>query len=119
MAGGRPTVITDIVLAKLEEAFLMGCSDMEACLYADIDPSTLYRYQEKNPKYCERKEVLKQNPNFIARKSVIDGMREDSNLALKYLERKKKDEFSLKQELEHSTDPESKGIKVIFENGRS
>jgi hypothetical protein len=27
--------MTDAVLRKLEEAFLMGCTDIEACLYAD------------------------------------------------------------------------------------
>ena len=51
----RPTVMTDDIVAKLESAFLMGCTDNEACLYADIDRSTLYRYQEKNPEFSDRK----------------------------------------------------------------
>ncbi len=95
---GRPTKMTEATVAKLEEAFSLGCTDLEACLFADIDKATLYRYQEKNPSFCDRKELLKENPILIARKSVIQGMEEDSNLALKYLERKKKDEFSIKQE---------------------
>lgn len=32
----RPTVINDAVVQKLEEAFALGCSDEEACIYADI-----------------------------------------------------------------------------------
>ncbi len=43
--------MTPDTLAKLETAFSMGLPDEQACLYAKIDPSTLYRYQEKNPKF--------------------------------------------------------------------
>ena len=100
MAGGRPTVVNDEVLLKLEEAFALGCTDLEACFYADIGTSTLYKYQEKNPEFAERKAALKEKPVLQARQSVISNMKEDGNLALKYLERKKKDEFSLKSEVD-------------------
>ena len=99
MAGGRPTIITPEILHKLEEAFALGCSDLEACFFADIGKSTLYNYQNKNPEFVERKEELKQSPVFEARKSVINGLKDDPKLALAYLERKKKDEFSLRQEV--------------------
>ncbi len=56
------------VIAKLEQAFLMGCTDEKACLYAGIVPSTLYRYQEDNPEFSERKTVLKTNPVMVDRK---------------------------------------------------
>lgn len=104
MAGGRPTSMTDEVVQKLEEAFLMGCTDIEACFYANIAKQTLYTYQELNPEFKDRKEELKANPIFLARKSVITGVQNDSDLALKFLERKCKDEFSLKSETktEHS-----------------
>lgn len=94
MAGGRPTVMTEEVLRKLEEAFLLGCSDREACLMADIAPVTLYEYQKLNPEYVERKESLKENPILIARTTVVNGLRSDADLSMKFLERKKKDEFS-------------------------
>lgn len=109
MAGGRPTKMTPDTVKKLEEAFLMGCSDLEACLFADISKQTLYTYQEKNPEFVDRKQMLKENPVMIARQSVIRDMKGDGTLALKYLERKKKSEFSVKQELEHST-PEDKPL---------
>ncbi len=105
--GGRPTKMTPNVLGKLEEAFAFGCTDVEACLFADINPDTLYSYCKKNPKFSERKEFLKETPILLARQSVIRDMQLDGNLALKYLERKKKDEFSLKQEHEHSVDPDN------------
>ena len=101
-AGGRPTKINDLTLKKLEEAFLLGATDLEACLYADISYQTLYTYQHKNPEFTDRKNMLKETPVLKARTEVIKGLTGNPELALKFLERKKKDEFSLRTEVEHS-----------------
>ena len=98
----RPTVMTPEVIQKLEEAFAWGCTDIEACLWADIATPTLYLYQEKHPEFIERKAALKETPIMKARKSVISALSNDPKLALAYLERRKKDEFSLKTETEIS-----------------
>lgn len=103
MTIGRPTVMTPEVVKKLEEAFALGCTDLEACLYADISKQTLYDYQKLNPSFVDRKEQLKENPILQARTSVINGLRDNPELALKFLERKKRDEFSLKTEQEVTT----------------
>ncbi|WP_235480712.1 hypothetical protein [Streptococcus suis] len=58
--GGRPTKMTQGTVKKLEEAFLRGLSDEEACLYANISKPTLYDYCKKNPQFSDRKELLKQ-----------------------------------------------------------
>ena len=97
---GRPTIITEQVIAKLEEAFAIGCTDLEATLFANIAPATLYKYQEANPKFSERKFQLKQTPILKARISVIKSLEASPELALKFLERRKKDEFSLRRENE-------------------
>ena len=55
---GRKTVVTQEVLRKLEEAFAMDCTDLEACLFADISKTTLYKYQVEHPLFAERKAVL-------------------------------------------------------------
>lgn len=98
----RPTKMTDQVIAKLEEAFCLGCTDLEATLYANIAPATLYLFQEKNKGFLERKTQLKETPILKARASVIKAFERSPDLALKYLERKKKDEFSLKHDFEHT-----------------
>jgi hypothetical protein len=85
--------MTPETIAKLEEAFLLGCGDVEACLFANITKTTLYNYQLNNPEFVDRKEQLKENPIFLARRSVITAMTSDGDLALKFLERRKKDEF--------------------------
>lgn len=95
---GRPSVINQSVLLKLEEAFAMGCTDKEACFFAGISPSTLYLYCNEEPEFSERKETLKQNPILKARKTVYDDL-SDSKTAQWYLERKCKDEFSQRQEV--------------------
>ena len=116
-AGGRPTVMTEFTIKKLEDAFLLGCTDREASLFAGITPQTLYNYCIQNPEYLERKELLKENPFLIARKSLYEGMAEDGNLALKYMERKKKEEFGTKttveQEVQMKVVSEEKKSKVI------
>lgn len=89
MPAGRPTVMTDEVLRKLEEAFLLGCTDLEACLVADISKTALYEYQEKHPEFAERKEALKSNPVYKARKVIINALDEGDVLtANKVIERK-------------------------------
>jgi hypothetical protein len=94
--GGRPLFDgkdEKVVIGKLEEAFAYGCTDAEACFYADISKTALYDYQNNNSKFLERKGYLKENPIFLARSSVVKALQSDPNLALKFLERKKKKEF--------------------------
>lgn len=95
---GRPTIMTQDKIDKLVEAFKYGASDVEACAYADIATTTLYKYQEKNPDFADYKAKLKELPIFTARKSVVDRLPKDPELALKFLERRKRDEFSLRTE---------------------
>jgi hypothetical protein len=89
MAGGRPTVMTPETIAKLEEAYLFDCTDVEACFYADIDKATLYRYQVKHPEFCDKKEALKSSTLMKAKKIQWDDLdRNDSGIAQKVIERK-------------------------------
>ena len=80
---GSPTVMTPEKIAKLEQAFAYGCTDAEACLFADISKQSLYDYQKKVPEFVDRKEQLKNKPFLIARKSIIEGMHQDPDLALR------------------------------------
>lgn len=98
---GRPTVMTNEVIQKLELAFLKGMTDREACVYADIATSTLYNYCNENPSFSERKETLKQQPTAKARINVTEAIeRGDIGLSCWWLERKARDEFSTKQNID-------------------
>lgn len=59
---GRPEKINIEILGKLEHAFKIGANDREACLYAKINPDTLYEYQKRHPEFTEQKEDWKRNP---------------------------------------------------------
>ena len=97
---GRPTVMTQDVVNKLEQAWSMGCSDVEACLHADISKQTLYDYQAKHPEFVDRKERLKEMLVLKARTVIADALnRKDENTAKWYLERKARKEFSTRQEV--------------------
>ena len=97
---GRPTVMTEKVLQKLEYAFMRGLTDVEACLYANIATSTLYNYCNDNPEFLERKEELKQHPTAKARLNITEAIENgNEDLSKWWLERKAKDEFSTKQEV--------------------
>lgn len=107
---GRPTVMTKETLEKLEYAFSLGCTDKSACLYADISPDTLYEYQKKNPEFTERKAALKEQQVLKAR-SVVDNALNTGDVATArwLLERKCKDEFSTRTEI----DPVKPIIKYV------
>jgi hypothetical protein len=86
--GGRPSLMTEATVRKLEEAFLLGCTDREAAFAAGIAPSTLYKYCEDHPEFLERKETLKKRPVFMARKVVVNALENnDIGTAHRVLER--------------------------------
>lgn len=91
---GRPTVMTKAVLQKLRGAYLVDCIDEEAAFWAGIAPATLYNYQNKNPQFLESKQSWKLNTTIRARITLAKAIESDANFALKYLERKKPEEFS-------------------------
>ena len=98
---GRPEAITAQVLTKLETAFKAGATDTEACLLADIDPRTLYRYCEQHPKFSQKKERLKEDTKARAKQVVrMAILNNDPRVATWYLERKAKNEFGASTKLE-------------------
>jgi len=93
--------MTPETIAKLEAGFTNSLTDEECCLYADINPSTLYRYIEKHPHFWERKERLKKKPNIQAKVNWIKKINaSDYQASKEWLERKSRNEFSLKQEVD-------------------
>ena len=96
---GRKTVFTEAVLQKLEQGFKIGLSDEECCAYADIATSSLYNYQNAHPEYLEQKTKWKKNPIAKAKNTIYKNL-DDPKVAQWLLERKCKEEFSVKVEQE-------------------
>jgi hypothetical protein len=112
---GRKTVMTEETVKKLVDAFSMGFTDEEACIYSEITKQTLYNYCEKNPKFLTKKELLKHKPKIKAKLNILNSINsEDLETSKWYLERKSKDEFSTKTETNSKMDLEIKS----FENAK-
>ncbi len=114
---GRPTVMTPEVIAKLEYGFMKGLTDLECCLYAGISKDALYDYCNKYPEFSDRKEELKKQPSVQAKINVTEAIEMgDIDLSKWYLERKNKDEFSLKQEIKADvTDTITINVELVDE----
>lgn len=89
---GRPTVMTDSVVAKLEHAFAIDSTVEEACSYANIGRDAFYDYLKRNPEFNDRITDLRQVPVLKARHTVVASLGDPSS-AKWYLEKKKKLEF--------------------------
>lgn len=98
---GRPRAIGEEELRKLEEAFKLGCTNREACFYANVKESTFYDYLKEYPEYSEKIDIWKSYEKIKARMVVHKALdKGDKEMAKWYLERKAKDEFSTKQEFD-------------------
>ena len=96
--------MTKEVIAKLETAFMNALTDTEACLVAEIDPKTFYMYLRKNPTFARKRTILKKSPNIKAKTNMVKRINsgQDKDADKRRLERKGKDEFSLKTEVEQT-----------------
>lgn len=98
MPAGQPTKMTEKTLQLLREAFTWGCTDTEACCYAQISTSTLYNYCSANPEFLELKNTLKDMPTMKARRVISDALDDDDlNTAHRVVDRK--EGTKVKQEL--------------------
>ena len=104
MPVGRPPKINNEILQKLRTAFMMGCTDVEACLYSEINPRTLYDHQNRHPKFTQLKQYWKEYPVLKARKRLNTAISDDSDShTFKwYLERARRREFGNVQTIEHT-----------------
>lgn len=95
-------------VGKLIDAFKLDCSINEACVYAGITSDQWLYFVEKHPDFYRVKELISELPTLRARQEVVIGLANDKEFALKYLERKRKNEFSLRTESLHGEDPKNK-----------
>jgi len=120
--GGRPSKMTKEVVKKLEEAFAIDATITEACFYANISRETFYNWMKANKKLFDRLEELRANPVLTARTTVCNAIKTDSDLAMRYLERKRKGEFSPRIETDNRNretfDESAKEIKNLLEEIR-
>jgi hypothetical protein len=83
---------------NLIAAYKIDCSNEEACVYAGISEDQRRYFGEQHPEFSLVKNRCRELPCMQARMTVVGAIKTDSRTAIKYLERKKKAEFSTRQE---------------------
>lgn len=98
---GRPTKMTEEIVRKLEYAFQKDFNIVEACDYAGISRETYYDWIKKKKGFSDKMECAKSNLRRKAKVNLADKIEAGDIDATKwYLERKAKDEYSVKQNVE-------------------
>ena len=111
-ATGRPSVMTEEVIGKLESILKIDWTIGEACSYAWIDQSTYYDWVKKDIRFSKKMTAAQDYPFILARKTLMKGMQNgDQRSAIEYLKRRDR-RYKDKQELEHSGDVDIKNINV-------
>lgn len=95
---GRPPITDDAknfeaIVRKLKDAFALGCTIAEACLYAEIGRTTFYATFKDMPDLLNEFEALQESPMILARKNWIGAFGKEPKLARDYALRKKAGEF--------------------------
>lgn len=94
----NPVKLDDITVKKIEDALAMDCSIDEVCLMANISKQTFYNWQNSFPELKERFDLLRATPFLKARDTIIKSL-DNPQHAFEYMKRKKKNEFSERQEM--------------------
>ena len=113
---GRPTKMTDEVVRKLEYAFSKDFNITEACHYAGIGRNTYYDWLENNEEFSNRIEQAQSDLKRKAKMNIADKIEEgDTEVTKWFLERRAKDEYSVKQAVEVSglADEQSKLSELL------
>lgn len=97
--GGRPPIIDEFIVMKLEQAFSVDATVEEACTYAGISRNTLHQFIKKVPEFQDRIDMLKELPMMVARETITRSMGHDADLALKYAKNKRNNEFNERKEV--------------------
>lgn len=109
---GRPTLMTESVVAKLKEGFAQGFNISNACIWADISRDAYYDYCRKFRNFATQCEALQKKPLIksivVINKALDEG---DVSTAKWYAERKGKDEFSLRNEV---TGENGDPVKIVY-----
>ncbi len=95
---GPPTKKTEERVRQLKYAFGIGCNVRESCLYAGISKTTYYEWTAADKQLSDEIAALREEPVLEARKTVMESLKDDPKTAMWFLERKRKDEFSLRTE---------------------
>ena len=116
---GRPQEWGEETVKKLEEVFSLDGTVSEACFYAGISRQLYYTYVKEDApegsperELFDRFEALRERPVLKARQTIVKNL-DNPQYATWYVERKRKNEFSSRNEL---TGKDGKDLTIKFDN---
>lgn len=103
---GRPTKMTPDVVAKLSEGFQHDFTVEEACRFAGISKDAYYDERKRNPAFGDEMDRAQDFPLILAKNRMFSYIKSQRDgygaLALKFLERRQRERYTPKLDLEHS-----------------
>ena len=98
---GRPTKLNEEIVGKLEYAFSKDFNVGEACNYAGIHRDSYYEWIKNNEEFSDKMEQAQSDLKRKAKINIADKIEEgDIDVTKWFLERRVKDEYSIKQAVE-------------------
>jgi len=87
---GRPSIISEERVGKLEEAFKIGLNVKDACIYARMSRDTYYSYCKNNKEFSDRIDRSKRFLFIAARLLIAKAIIEDHSVkdAWRFLEKR-------------------------------
>ena len=93
MGRGKKVNIEEYI-ANIAEYLKVGCSLHEACLHGETPYRTVKDYYDNEDEVRKKIDRLMNTPILTARQTVVKDLEDNPDMAMKYLERKLKSEFS-------------------------
>lgn len=95
---GADSKLTDETRVKVKEVAALDGTIEEMAYYCGVSRQTIYNWFEAEPELFDEVERLRQRPVLKARQTVTKNIGESYANAMDYLSRKRKGEFSQRQE---------------------
>lgn len=109
----NPSKLDDETVKIIEQYLAMDCSIEEVCLMANISKQTYYNWINSFPELKEKFDLLRATPFLKARKTIVDSL-SNPQYAFEYMKRKKKAEFSERQEMTGADGKDLQPVLVKF-----
>ena len=101
---GRPTVMTEIVISKLEEALKIDCTIWLACSYAGISEVTYYDHYKKDPVFSKRMDDAEKYLHLLAHQERAKKIKSGEWEAIKEFKKKRDIRYKDKSEIDTAVD---------------
>lgn len=88
-----------VTIEKIKKAAALDCTHEEICIYAGITMAQLKTYFDSLPGLEQEVDAMRHYPTMKARETLVRALETNPEIALKYLERKKRKEFAVRTEL--------------------